>query len=72
MEANNNNDNQLLFDQVKELYKDMMRERAKEKYRVWDREYKRAKYQSDPEYREHRKAQTKLQREKKKDAAAAI
>lgn len=67
MEATNN---EQLFDQVKELYKDMMRERAKEKYRAWDREYKRAKYQNDPEYRELRKAQTRAQREKKKAEAA--
>jgi hypothetical protein len=59
-----------LFDQVKELYKEMMRERAKEKYRAWDREYKRTKYQNDAGYREMRKAQTRAQREKKKEEAA--
>jgi hypothetical protein len=68
----NNENTQISFDQIKELYKDMLKERAKEKFRVWDREYKRVKYQNDPEYREMRKAQTRAQREKKKAEAEAV
>ena len=54
------------FDQVKELYKEMLKDRAKEKYRIWDREYKKRRYDTDPEFREKRKAQSQAQRDKTK------
>ena len=54
------------FEQVKELYKDMLKERAKEKFRIWDREYKKRRYETDSEFREKRKAQSRAQRDKTK------
>ena len=54
------------FDEVKQLYKDMLKDRAKEKYRIWDREYKKRRYDTDPEFREKRKAQSQAQRDKTK------
>ena len=54
------------FEQVKELYKEMLKDRAKEKYRIWDREYKKRRYETDPEFREKRKAQSQSRRDKKK------
>lgn len=54
------------FEQVKELYKEMLKDRAKEKYRIWDREYKKRRYETDPEFREKRKAQSQARRDKKK------
>ena len=54
------------FDQVKELYKEMLKERARDKYRIWDREYKKRRYDTDPEFREKRKAQSQAQRDKTK------
>ena len=54
------------FDQVKELYKEMLKDRAKEKYRIWDREYKKRRYETEPEYRAKRIASTKAQRDRKK------
>ena len=58
------------FDEVKQLYKDMLKERAKEKYRIWDREYKKRRYDNDPEFREKRKAlstATRLQKKAEKE-----
>ena len=54
------------FEQVKELYKEMLKDRAKEKYRIWDREYKKKRYENEPEYRSKRIASTKAQRDRKK------
>ena len=54
------------FDQIKELYKEMLKDRAKEKYRIWDREYKKRRYDTDPEFREKRKALSTATRLKKK------
>ena len=54
------------FDQIKELYKEMLKDRAKEKYRIWDREYKKRRYETDPEFREKRKAQSNATRLRKK------
>ena len=54
------------FEEIKELYKDMLKERAKEKWRIYDREYKRIRYETDLEYREKKKQQIKEQRERKK------
>ena len=58
------------FDQIKELYKEMLKDRAKEKYRIWDREYKKRRYETDPEFREKRKAlstATRLQKKAEKE-----
>lgn len=55
---------EITFEQIKELYKDMLKERAKEKYRIWDREYKKMRYESDPEFREKQKQKSKTQRER--------
>lgn len=55
---------EITFDQIKELYKDMLKERAKEKYRIWDREYKKMKYELDPAFREKAKQKSKQQRER--------
>lgn len=55
---------EITFEQIKELYKDMLKERAKEKYRIWDREYKKMKYDLDPEFREKAKQKSKQQRER--------
>jgi hypothetical protein len=55
---------QIEFEQIKELYKDMLKERAKEKYRIWDREYKKMRYELDPEFREKAKQKSKIQRER--------
>lgn len=60
------------FEEVKELYKEMMNERSKERWRAYDREYKLLKYHSDPEYREKKKLQTKERREKKKVEAKPL
>lgn len=54
------------FDEVKQLYKEMLKERAKEKYRIWDREYKKKRYETDPEFREKRKALSMATRLQKK------
>jgi hypothetical protein len=54
----------ITFEDIKELYKDMLKERAKEKYRIWDREYKKMRYETDPEFREKRKQKAKEQRER--------
>lgn len=54
------------FEQIKEVYKEMMKERARDKYRIWDREYKKRRYDTDPEFREKRKAQSQAQRDKTK------
>jgi hypothetical protein len=60
------------FEEVKELYKEMMNERSKERWRTYDREYKLLKYHTDPEYREKKKLQTKQRREKKKAEAKPL
>lgn len=54
---------QISFDEIKELYKDMLKERAKEKFRLWDREYKKMKYQTDPEFREKQKQKSQERRD---------
>ena len=54
------------FDEVKQLYKDMLKERARDKYRIWDREYKKRRYDAEPEFRAKRLASTKAQRDRKK------
>lgn len=68
---------EISFEQIKELYKDMLKERAREKQRSWDREYKKKRYTDDPEFREKHKELVRLTREKKKlekeiAAAAAL
>jgi bisphosphoglycerate-dependent phosphoglycerate mutase len=54
------------FEQIRDLYKDMLKERAKEKYRIWDREYKKMRYEIDPEFRDKQKQKAKEQRERNK------
>lgn len=44
----------------------MLKERAKEKYRIWDREYKKMRYEFDPEFRDKQKQKAKEQRERNK------
>ena len=61
-----NEPTQISFEQVKELYKDMMKERAREKQRQWDKEYKKIRYNTDPEFRAKHLEIVKLSREKKK------
>jgi hypothetical protein len=56
MQAPHNEELQLTFEAVKEVYKEMMKERAKEKFRNWDREYKKMRYHTDPEFRAKRLA----------------
>jgi polyhydroxyalkanoate synthesis regulator phasin len=68
----NNENIQITFEEVKELYKDMMRERAKEKYRLWDREYKRMRYEIDPEFREKQKQKAKERRERIKAISQSV
>lgn len=68
----NNENTQISFEDVKELYKDMMRERAKEKYRMWDREYKKMRYETDPEFREKQKQKAKEQRERIKAISQSV
>lgn len=63
---------EISFEDIKELYKGMLKERAKEKYRMWDREYKKMKYETDPEFREKQKQKAKEQRERIKAASATI
>jgi len=63
---------QISFEEVKELYKDMLRERAKEKYRIWDREYKKMRYETDPEFREKQKQKAKERREYIKATSESI
>jgi polyhydroxyalkanoate synthesis regulator phasin len=67
-----NENPQISFEEVKELYKDMLRERAKEKYRIWDREYKKMRYEIDPEFREKQKQQAKERRERIKAIAPSV
>lgn len=59
----NTENTQISFDEIKELYKDMLKERAKEKFRLWDREYKKMKYQTDPEFREKQKQKSQERRD---------
>ena len=54
------------FEQVKELYKEMMKERAKEKFRIWDRGYKKRRYDTEPEFRAKRLALSNATRLRKK------
>ena len=68
----NNENTQISFDQIKELYKDMLKERAKEKYRLWDREYKKMRYETDTEFREKQKQYAKQRRERIKAASESI
>ena len=59
------------FDEVKQLYKEMMKERAKEKFRTWDREYKKMRYHTDPEFRAKRislSTSTRLKKKAEKEA----
>lgn len=63
---------QITFEDIKELYKDMLKERAKEKYKIWDREYKRMRYETDPEFREKQKQKAKEQRDRIKAASTTI
>jgi polyhydroxyalkanoate synthesis regulator phasin len=67
-----NENPQISFEEVKELYKDMLRERAKEKYRIWDREYKKMRYEIDPEFREKQKQKAKERRERIKAIAPSV
>jgi hypothetical protein len=63
----------ITFEQIKEVYKEMMKERAKEKFRNWDREYKKMRYHSDPEFRAKRIAlstATRLKKKAEKEATA--
>lgn len=60
------NTDPILFEQIRDLYKDMLKERAKDKYRMWDREYKRMRYETDPEFRDKQKQKAKEQRERNK------
>ena len=62
---------QITFEQIKEVYKEMMKERAKEKFRNWDREYKKMRYHTDPEFRAKRislSTSTRLKKKAEKDA----
>jgi len=68
----NNENAQISFEEIKELYKDMLRERAKEKYRIWDREYKKMRYENDPEFREKQKQKAKERRERIKATSECI
>jgi len=56
---------QITFEQIKEVYKEMLKERAKEKFRNWDREYKKMRYHTDPEFRANRIALSTATRLKK-------
>lgn len=56
----------ITFEEIRDLYKDMLKERAKEKYRIWDREYKKMRYEFDPEFRDKQKQKAKEQRERNK------
>ena len=56
----------ITFEEIRDLYKDMLKERAKEKYRIWDREYKKMRYEIDPEFRDKQKQKAKEQRERNK------
>jgi hypothetical protein len=67
-----NENPQISFEEVKELYKDMLRERAKEKYRIWDREYKKMRYEIDPVFREKQKQKAKERRERIKAIAPSV
>ena len=60
------NTEQISFEEIRDLYKDMLKERAKEKYRIWDREYKKMRYEIDPEFRDKQKQKAKEQRERNK------
>lgn len=60
------NTDPISFEQIRDLYKDMLKERAKEKYRIWDREYKKMRYEIDPEFRDKQKQKAKEQRERNK------
>jgi hypothetical protein len=53
------------FEQIKEVYKEMMKERAKEKFRNWDREYKKMRYHTDSDFRAKRIALSTATRLKK-------
>jgi hypothetical protein len=66
MQAPQNQELQLSFEAVKEVYKEMMKERAKEKFRNWDREYKKMRYHTDPEFRAKRLALSNATRLRKK------
>ena len=56
----------ITFEEIRDLYKDMLKERAKEKYRIWDREYKKMRYEIDTEFRDKQKQKAKEQRERNK------
>jgi bisphosphoglycerate-dependent phosphoglycerate mutase len=60
------NTEQISFEEIRDLYKDMLKERAKEKYRIWDREYKKMRYEIDPEFRDKQRQRAKEQRERNK------
>jgi bisphosphoglycerate-dependent phosphoglycerate mutase len=68
----NSENTQISFDEIKELYKDMLKERAKEKYRLWDREYKKMRYETDPEFREKQKQYAKERRERIKATSESV
>ena len=68
----NTENTQISFDEIKELYKDMLKERAKEKYRLWDREYKRMRYETDPEFREKQKQKSQERRDRIKATSESI
>ena len=54
------------FDEVKQLYNSMKKEHAREKWRIYDKEYKKKKYENNTEFREKKKMQSKAQRDKQK------
>jgi hypothetical protein len=55
-------EDKITFEQIKEVYKEMMKERAKEKFRIWDADYKKKRYHADPEFRAQRLASSNARR----------
>jgi hypothetical protein len=45
-------ENGITFEQVKELYIEMKSEISKQKYREYERNWRRQRYHDDPEFRE--------------------